>query len=80
MDAAIYQAQRNDSVITGINIIPKIPERFKNNPPYSPEGEKEAANIMKESKKTFFKKWCRISGKNYSWKYRKGHCKVCWGQ
>jgi len=38
-------------VITGINVIPKIPERFRNNPPYSPEGEKEAANIMKESKK-----------------------------
>ncbi len=51
LDAAIYQAQQNDSVITGINVVPKIPERFKNNPPYSPEGEKEAANIMKESKK-----------------------------
>jgi len=51
LDAAIYQAQKNDSVITGINVVPKIPERFKNNPPYSPEGEKEAANIMKESKK-----------------------------
>ena len=51
LDAAIYHAQRNDSVITGINIVPKIPERFKNNPPYSPEGEKEAVNIMKESKK-----------------------------
>ena len=51
LDAAIYQAQKNDSVITGINIVPKIPERFKNNPPYSPEGEKEAVNIMKESKK-----------------------------
>ncbi len=51
LDAAIYQAQKNDSVITGINVVPKIPERFKNNPPYSPEGEKEAVNIMKESKK-----------------------------
>jgi len=51
LDAAIYHAQKNDSVITGINVVPKIPERFKNNPPYSPEGEKEAANIMKESKK-----------------------------
>ncbi len=51
LDAAIYQAQKNDSVITGINIIPKIPERFRNNPPYSPEGQKEAGNIMKESKK-----------------------------
>jgi len=50
LDAAIYQAQKNDSEITGINVIPKIPERFKNNPPYSPEGEKEAINIMKESK------------------------------
>ena len=51
LDAAIYQAQQNDSVITGINVVPKIPERFKNNPPYSPEGQKEADNIMKESKK-----------------------------
>ena len=51
LDAAIYQAQKNNSVITGINVVPKIPERFKNNPPYSPEGEKEAVNIMKESKK-----------------------------
>jgi len=51
LDAAIYQAQKNDSVITGINVIPKIPGMFKNNPPFSPEGEKEAANIMEESKK-----------------------------
>ncbi len=51
LDAAIYQAQKNDSVITGINVIPKIPDRFKNKPPFSPEGQKEAANIMKESKK-----------------------------
>ena len=55
LDAAIYQAQKNDSVITGINVVPKIPERFKNNPPYSPEGEKEAVNIMKESKKRSLK-------------------------
>jgi nucleotide-binding universal stress UspA family protein len=49
LDAAIYQAQKNDSVITGINVIPKIPNLFKNTPPYSPEGQKEEANIMKES-------------------------------
>lgn len=50
MDAAIYQAQKNGSVITGINVIPKIPKLFRNNPPYSQEGQKDAANIMKESK------------------------------
>ena len=50
LDAAINQAQKNDSVITGINVVPKIPGMFKNNPPYSPEGEKVADDIMKESK------------------------------
>ncbi len=55
LDAAIYQAQKNDSVITGINVVPKIPKQFKNNPPYSPEGHKEAANIMKESQERSLK-------------------------
>jgi nucleotide-binding universal stress UspA family protein len=55
LDAAIYQAQKNDSVITGINVVPKIPKLFKNNPPYTPEGQKEAANIMKESQERSLK-------------------------
>jgi len=55
LDAAIYQAQKNDSVITGINVVPKIPKLFKNNPPYSPEGQKEAADIMKESQERSLK-------------------------
>jgi nucleotide-binding universal stress UspA family protein len=51
LDAAIYQAQKNNAEITGINIIPKIPEMFENRPPNSPVGQKEAANIMTEAKK-----------------------------
>ncbi|HEU04242.1 MAG TPA: universal stress protein [Nitrosopumilus sp.] len=51
LDAAIYQAQKNDAVITGINVIPKIPPMFENQPPHSPIGQKEAAKIMKEAKK-----------------------------
>jgi nucleotide-binding universal stress UspA family protein len=51
LDAAIYQAQKNNAEITGINVIPKIPEMFENRPPNSPVGQKEAANIMTEAKK-----------------------------
>ncbi len=51
LDAAIYQAQNNDAEITGVYVIPNVPEMFENRPPNSPVGQKEAANIMTEAKK-----------------------------
>ena len=51
LDAAIYQAQKNDAEITGVYVIPNVPAMFENQPPHSPVGEKEAAKIMKEAKK-----------------------------
>ena len=51
LDAAIYQAQKNEAEITGINVIPKVSEMFENRPPNSPVGQKEAKDIMNEAKK-----------------------------
>jgi len=51
LDIAIYQAQKNDAEITGVYVIPNVPEMFENQPPNSPVGQKEAAKIMAEAKK-----------------------------
>ena len=51
LDAAIYQAQNNDGEITGVYVIPNVPDMFENRPPNSPVGQKEAAKIMTEAKK-----------------------------
>ena len=51
LDAAIYQAQKNDAEITALHVIPKVPAMFENRPPHSPVGQKEANAIMKNAKR-----------------------------
>jgi len=51
LDAAINQAQKNDAEITGVYVVPSVPEMFENRPPNSPVGQKEAEKIMTEAKK-----------------------------
>jgi len=51
LDAAIFQAQKNDAEVTGVYVISNVPEMFENRPPNSPVGQKEADKIMTEAKK-----------------------------
>lgn len=51
LDAAIHQAKKNDAEITGLFVIPNVPEMFENRPPNSPVGKKQAEKIMTEAKK-----------------------------
>jgi len=51
LDAAIYHAQKSQAEITGINILPNMPEMFQDAPPYSEKAQKDAENMMTEAKK-----------------------------
>ena len=51
LDAAIYHAQKSQAEITAINILPNMPEMFRDAPPYSEKAQKDAENMMTEAKK-----------------------------
>jgi len=51
LDAAIYQAQKSDAAITGVHVLPNIPEMFRDAPPYSEKAQKDAEIMMAEAKK-----------------------------
>ncbi len=51
LDAAIYHAQKSQAEITAINILPNMPEMFRDAPPYSEKAQKDAEIMMTEAKK-----------------------------
>ncbi len=51
LDAAIYHAQKSQAEITTINIIPNMPDMFRDAPPYSEKAQKDAEIMMAEAKK-----------------------------
>jgi len=51
LDAAIYHAQKSQAEITAINILPNMPEMFRDAPPYSEKAQKDAEIMMAEAKK-----------------------------
>ena len=51
LDAAIYHAQKSQAEITAINILPNMPEMFRDAPPYTEKAQKYAETIMTDAKK-----------------------------
>jgi len=51
LDAAIYHAQKSQAEITAINILPNMPEMYRDAPPYSEKAQKDAEIMMTEAKK-----------------------------
>ncbi len=51
LDAAIYHARKSQAEITAINVLPNMPEMFRDAPPYSEKAQKDAEIMMTEAKK-----------------------------
>ena len=51
LDYAVDLAQKYNAEITGLNVIPNMPEMFRDAPPYSEKAQKDAGNMMTEAKK-----------------------------
>jgi len=51
LDAAIYHAQKSQAEITAINILPNMPEMFRDAPPYSEKAQKDAEIMLAGAKK-----------------------------
>ena len=51
LDYAVDLAQKYNAEITGFNVLPNIPEMFRDSPPYTEKAQKDAENMMTEARK-----------------------------